>query len=41
LLNLIIAAEAIDPTDHKHVAGSQLVEQAATLGALDKPAVET
>jgi len=37
---LIIAAEAINPTDHKHITGPQLVEQAATLGALDKASVE-
>jgi hypothetical protein len=29
----IIAAQAIDPPNHKHVAGPQLVEQAMTLGA--------
>src|SRR5712671_2844148 len=38
---LIIAAEAINPTDHKHVTGPQLVEQAATLGALNKATMET
>src|SRR5258707_2850030 len=38
---LIIAAQAINPTDHEHIAGPQLVEEAATLGALDKAAVET
>ena len=32
---LVIAAKAINPTDHKHVTGPQLVEQAATLGTLD------
>jgi hypothetical protein len=38
---LVVPAEAIDPTDYKHVTGSQLVEQPATLGTLDKPTVET
>jgi hypothetical protein len=38
---LIIAAEAINPTDHKRVTGPQLVEEATTLGALDKATVKT
>ena len=33
-------AEAINPTDHKHVTGPELVEQAATFRALDKASVE-
>jgi hypothetical protein len=37
---LIIPAEAINPANHKHVTGSQLVEETATLGALDEAAVE-
>jgi hypothetical protein len=31
----------INPTRHRNVTGPQLVEQAATLGALDKATVET
>ena len=38
---LVVPAKAIDPTDDKHVTGPQLVEQAATLGTLDKATVET
>src|SRR5262249_51940028 len=38
---LIISAKPINPTHDKHITGPQLVEQAATLGALDKATVET
>src|SRR6266403_477372 len=30
---LVIASEAINPTNHKHITSPQLVEQATTLGA--------
>src|SRR5215468_2079753 len=33
---LVVPAKAIDPTDHKHITGPQLVEEAATFRALDK-----
>jgi hypothetical protein len=33
---LVISAKAINPTDHKHIARPQLVEEPATLGTLDK-----
>jgi hypothetical protein len=38
---LIITAKAINPTDHEHVTGPELVEQAATLGARDEAGVDT
>jgi hypothetical protein len=38
---LIISAKAVYPPNHKHIAGSQLVEQTPTFRALDKARVQT